>query len=564
MADNSKFVPPKGMRDWLPQETLLRQKLIRLIENQYQLYGFQPIDTPVMENIEVLQGKGGGENEKLMFKVQKRGEEYSNDIEILKLVEWIKTLVPFIESIDFSTNSSEITKSKLEDLKLAIRNVEVEFSNVELNVPGLVLDQIDLQDKFDSLTKRQKIQLLIRFIRNFENNSPTHFTMGIIRALVRKLSQEFSSIPVDISGDMGLRFDMTVPLARYYGNHANELPKPFRCYHIGPVWRADRPQKGRFREFYQCDIDIVGNPSSSCEVELLLATDRVLKALDIGKFKIRISHKELLSSVLQALGVESQFVPKIATAVDKLDKLPRDTVREEIRKSGISPDVFETIWTNVIELSLDKWGSPYFRETFSNTLLGSQIELIEKAVKEINPSANVVFDPLLVRGFDYYTGPVFEINVEDKDFTFSIGGGGRYDGLVEKLGGPKNTPAVGLSLGFERILTILMERGNWASEVLKTRVNTVYVVNDGKTEKDIQVLAENLRSHGIAVETGLEKKDKVKQFVAAQANGLEYAITDFVPGAQTFKVRQLSSRQDTEMNVEQLKARLPIYKGFLG
>ena len=477
MADNSKFVPPKGMRDWLPQETLLRQKLIRLIESHYQLYGFQPIDTPVMENIEVLQGKGGGENEKLMFKVMKRGREFSDVVENgVRITE--------SQSMDYNEFNSEVTISKQEG-PLSVEQITKAFS---------------------------------------ENMS-----------------------------DMGLRFDMTVPLARYYGNHANDLPKPFRCYHIGPVWRADRPQKGRFREFYQCDIDIIGSTSANSEVELLLATDRVLKALNVGKFKIRISHKELLSSILQALGVEPQFVPKIAIAVDKLDKQSRDTVREEIQKSGISPEVFSVVWINVIELSLDKWGSPLFMQTFLDTSLGREIKAIESAVLAVNPAANVVFDPLLVRGFDYYTGPVFEINVEDKDFIFSIGGGGRYDGLIEKLGGPKNTPAVGLSLGFERILTILMEKEGGISKTLQQRV---YVVNDGKSEKDIQVLAETLRSHGIAVETGLEKKDKVKQLVASQGNGLEYAITDFVPGTATFKVRQLSNRQDTDMTAEQLKAAL--------
>ena len=173
MSDNTKFGPPKGMRDWLPQETLLRQKLIHLIEQHYQLYGFQPIDTPAMENIEVLQGKGGGENEKLMFKVMKRGDDIN---------------------------------------KLAAK--------------------------------------LANPVREFS---------------IEEILQSVETI------DIGLRFDLTVPLARYYANHSNELPKPFRCYHIGPVWRADRPQKGRFREFYQCDIDIIGGASDSNEVELLLA-----------------------------------------------------------------------------------------------------------------------------------------------------------------------------------------------------------------------------------------------------------------------------------------------------
>ena len=483
MADNSKFVPPKGMRDWLPQETLLRQKLIRLIESHYQLYGFQPIDTPVMENIEVLQGKGGGENEKLMFKVMKRGEELSKEIENLNSEEKIELLIKTIKGMTPDPKEPEL-------------------------------------DKWNFL---------------------------VIKALSKKLIEEMEKAKFP---DMALRFDMTVPLARYYGNHANDLPKPFRCYHVGPVWRADRPQKGRFREFYQCDIDIVGGSSDNYEVELLLATDRVLKALNIGKFKIRISHKQLLSELLSGFGVDANGVAKISVAMDKLDKQSYEQVWKEIETLGHSLEVLNKV-DGFIKNALNKQVDPVHYKIGEAEKLWLQIESIRQKVHEINPEANVVFDPLLVRGFDYYTGPVFEINVEDKDFTFSIGGGGRYDGLIEKLGGPKNTPAVGLSLGFERILTILMEKEGGISKTLQQRV---YIVNDGKSEKDIQVLAETLRFHGIAVETGLEKKDKVKQLVAAQGSGLEYAITDFVPGATTFKVRQLSNRQDTEMNAEQLKA----------
>jgi histidyl-tRNA synthetase len=446
VADNSKFVPPKGMRDWLPQETLLRQKLIRLIESHYQLYGFQPIDTPVMENIEVLMGKGGGDNEKLMFKVMKRGDELGK--------AFVKQNISYEEWLD------EIT------------------GNVS---------------------------------------------------------------------DMGLRFDMTVPLARYYGNHTSELPKPFRCYHIGPVWRADRPQKGRFREFYQCDIDIVGGATDNCEVELLLATDRVLKALGVGSFVIRLSHKNLLPAILKNIGVPEEIIPKVAMAIDKLGKQTKESVFGEI--SGF---VAYDILNKIVKFIEDaKAGT---RELIPEVKsIDEQITSICDRVLAVNPNAKIFFDPLLVRGFDYYTGPVFEINVENPEFTLSVGGGGRYDGLIEKLGGPKNTPAVGLSLGFERILTILLEK---EGAVAKSTYPRVYLVNDGQAEKDIQTLAESLRSHGIAVETGLEKKDKVKQLVAAQGSGLEYAITDFMPGAQTFKVRQLSNRQDIEMNAEQLKAAL--------
>ncbi len=178
-----------------------------------------------------------------------------------------------------------------------------------------------------------------------------------------------------------------------------------------------------------------------------------------------------------------------------------------------------------------------------------KIDSIRQRVHAVNPEANVVFDPLLVRGFDYYTGPVFEINVEDKDFTFSIGGGGRYDGLIEKLGGPKGTPAVGISLGFERLMLVLAEKQKSASQAHFSRV---FIVNNGQPEKDILALGEQLRSEGIQVETSLENKKIGQQLEAAQKNGIEYAITEFQPGHKSYKVRKLSTREDREMPLAEL------------
>jgi histidyl-tRNA synthetase len=471
VSDNTKFGPPKGMRDWLPIETLLRQKLIRLIEHHYQLYGFQPIDTPVMENIEVMQGKGGGENEKLMFKVEKRGDEYASAFRAIALHK-------------------------------AFRK----------NVEGFAEEDNEINESVEEWEKR--------IINEFKSNS----------------------------SDMGLRFDLTVPLARYYANHSNDLPKPFRCYHIGPVWRADRPQKGRYREFYQCDIDIVGGASDSYEVELLLATDRVLKELKVGKFKIRVSDKRLLPTLLTGMGVDANQVAGVAVAIDKLDKQPQDQVMKEIEALGHSMEVLNKV-DGFIKNALHKQMDPVHFKIGEAEKIWLNIESIRQRVRAVNPEANVVFDPLLVRGFDYYTGVVFEINVEDKDFSFSIGGGGRYDGLIEKLGGPKGTPAVGISLGFERIMLLLAEK---EKSVAVTVYPRVFITNNGQPEKDILALAEQLRSEGIQVEACLEKKDFKKQMETAQTNGIDYAITDFKPGAKSYKVRQLSTRQDKEMPLAEL------------
>jgi histidyl-tRNA synthetase len=476
VSDNTKFGPPKGMRDWLPREILLRQKLIRLIERHYQLYGFQPIDTPALENIEVLQGKGGGENEKLMFEISKRAEDF-----FASLGKVIVTKPKLFRDLAIQQGTEPKPEAESPEKNAALRSEAIEV--------------------------RKEIV------------------------------------------DMGLRFDLTVPLARYVSNHWNDLPKPFRCYHVGPVWRADRPQKGRFREFYQCDIDIVGGASDDYEVELLLATDRVLKELNLGKFKIRVSHKQLLPDLLSGMGIDASQHPKIALSIDKLDKQPLAEVKKELSALSLSPEGSARLFSFLDEAT----GGLLDVKRYSGggvEPLWRMIEGIQKKVHEINREANVVFDPLLVRGFDYYTGPVFEINVEDKNFTFSIGGGGRYDGLIEKLGGPKGTTAVGVSLGFERILTILMERDPSATAVVYPRV---FIANNGQSEKEIQALAENLRSRGLQVETCLEKKDFVKQMKMAQENGIEYAITKFTPGGDKFVVRRLSTRQDEDMSLAKLE-----------
>jgi histidyl-tRNA synthetase len=475
--DDTKFGPPKGMRDWLPKETLLRQKLIRLIESHYQLYGFQPIDTPALENIEVLQGKGGGESEKLMFKILKRGEDLENE---LSPFEKLETLLGFLDRKEEKVSLDSYEKIWVENAKREIRKI----------------------------------------------------------------------ISEDKLVDMGCRYDLTVPLARYVANHYNDLPKPFRCYHIGPVWRADRPQKGRFREFYQCDIDIVGGASDAYEAELLLATDRVLRELKVGEFKIRISDKRLLPDILTGMGVDANGVAKIAVAIDKLDKQPLEEVWKEIESLGHSLEVLNKV-DSFLKNALHKKLDPAHIKIGQAVDLWKKIEAIRLKVLEVNPKANIVFDPLLVRGLDYYTGPVFEINVEDKNFSYSIGGGGRYDGLIEKLGGPKGTPAVGISLGFERILAILLEKEKSASRAMNA---CVYIASNGQTEKEILSLAESLRSKGLKVEACLElKKDFGKQMKAAQDSGMEYAIIEFKPGSDKLKVRRLSTRQDLEMTPAELQ-----------
>ena len=448
--------PPTGMRDWLPQDALLRQRLMETISSVYRLYGYLPIDTPVMEDLAVLLGKGGGENEKLLFKILKRGEKLA----------------------------------QAKDHELA---------------------------------------------------------------------------------DYGLRYDLTVPLARFVATHQGKIPKIFRRYHIGPVWRADRPQKGRFREFYQCDIDVIGGASSAYEVEIITATERVLKELNLGPYRFRLSDKRLLPLVLEGYGVAKNKVGPIMIALDKLDK-DVNQARREI-DDVLAPD--SEPWKKVTALLLRAyavrphdtgrhermaefkkyWASsdhPTLSVEIENIL--ANLQAIIASIQSINPDSNIVFDPILVRGMDYYTGPIYEAVVEG--FPSAVLGGGRYDDLIGQFAGRK-IPAVGCSIGFERILAILEERT--AGQAVAASPRALLICDEGDVDL-LQRQAEQLRNEGLCVETYLDYDDVGKQFKYAEAAGITWAIKRFDAASSSVTVRYLPERKDLALPLSEFKARLGVKK----
>jgi histidyl-tRNA synthetase len=442
------------MRDWLPQDALLRQHLMETISKVYRLYGYLPIDTPAMEDLSVLLDKGGGENEKLLFKVLKRGEK-----------------------LDEARSGGDLA-------------------------------------------------------------------------------------------DYGLRFDLTVPLARFVATHQGKLPKVFRRYHIAPVWRADRPQKGRFREFYQCDIDVVGGASPDYEVEIITATERVLKELNLGKYRFRLSDKRLLPLVLRGFGVSEEQVGPITVVLDKLDKIARAEVLTDIRKIlSQNKNALGRVESFVEEAaearSTEKGrlaGPDDFKGLFEkvpNQAVRSELQAILDnltniihAVRTVNPDSATTFDPVLVRGMDYYTGPVYEAVVEG--YPSAILGGGRYDDLIGQFAG-KKIPAVGCSIGFERILSILQER---KSGQASATVSRVLLVNDGQPDDLLQQQAEQLRNAGICVETYLDPDDPGKQFKYAETACILWAIRRFNPSSSAVTVRYLPERRDLTMPLADFLARL--------
>jgi len=340
--------PVTGMKDILPAEMQIRDYVIRLIKETYSGFGFSSIETPCVEHIENLCSKQGGDNEKLIFKILKRGEK--------------------------------------------------------LNLETAVNEQ-DLVDS-------------------------------------------------------GLRYDLTVPLSRYYSNNANNLPMPFKALQIGSVWRADRPQRGRFRQFVQCDIDILGEASYLAEVELILATTTLLGKLNFKNFKVRIYDRRLLKAMAAYCGFVEESYDTVFIILDKMDKIGMDGVAAELLEAGFEKASIDKYLELFEKITGDRAGLEFCAKELAEVCEGDAAENLMQIMDCVNKvkaaDFDLVFDPTLVRGMSYYTGSIFEI--EMAEFSSSVGGGGRYDKMIGKFTGME-TCACGFSIGFERIVTILLENG---------------------------------------------------------------------------------------------------------
>ena len=405
-----KKKPVTGMKDILPKEMAIRDYCIGLIKETYRTFGFCSVETPCVEHIENLNSKQGGENEKLIFKILKRGE-----------------------------------KLKLEEAK----------------------EELDLVDG-------------------------------------------------------GLRYDLTVPLSRYYSNNANELPSPFKALQMGNVWRADRPQRGRYRQFMQCDIDILGEPTILAEIELILATTTLLGRLDFKNFTIRINDRRILKAMAAYSGFPETDYDTVFIILDKMDKIGLDGVREELLKEGYAEASVDKYLELFEKVTADTTGVQYLQETLGDFLPAEVAENLKTIIASVESTKSaefkMAFDPTLVRGMSYYTGPIFEISMDE--FGGSVGGGGRYDEMIGKFTG-QATPACGFSIGFERIVMLLLERG---FQIPGAGKKTAYLIEKNMPEnKLLQILdeAKQARADGSIVNIAIMKKNKKFQKEQMQAEGYE-------------------------------------------
>jgi histidyl-tRNA synthetase len=391
--------PARGMRDFLPEDVRRREHVIAVIEDVYRRYGFEPLETPALENIETLTGKYGEEGNKLIFKVLRRGE--------------------------------------------------------------------------------------------YESSGET---------------------------DLALRYDLTVPLARVVAEHRGKLPKFFKRYQIQPVWRADRPARGRFREFYQCDVDAIGSTSPVVEAEMLSAVSEVLGRLGFTDFTIQLNHRALLTALLNGAGIEPALHATSLVAIDKLDKIGREGVRDDMMARGVNQASGDRVLDAFEDLDL-------FDRIVAQAEGGAAARQNVAAILELAESTpaggRVKLTPRLARGLSYYTGAIMEAAVPD--LAGSVGGGGRYDGLIGMFSGER-IPACGFSLGLERILVVMTERNMFPPDLATAAADVMVTLFEGEPIENALKLANELRATGLRVDVYPEPDKLGKQLKYAASRGVTFVI----------------------------------------
>ena len=424
MASNTQ--PPRGMRDFLPDDVRKREYVIGVIKEVYERYGFEPLETPAAENIETLLGKYGEEGNQLIFKILKRG---------------------------------------------------------------------------------------------------VHASTG--------------------EADLALRYDLTVPLARVVAEYRDKLPKFFKRYQIQPVWRADRPARGRFREFYQCDVDVIGSRSMIVEAELIAAASEALEKLGFKDFIVRINHRELITGLLGCAGIALEHHEAALVALDKLDKIGREGVKKELTERGIAEVAATRLLNFFGELGSLEHAADIAvgddlatrQQGLNSAILGRLVEFVganEKGAKGVDElqailkhataiglGKRIKIDPSLARGLSYYTGAIIEINV--KDLPGSLGGGGRYDNLIGMFSG-QNVPACGFSLGLERIIVVMTERQMFPDSRVSSPADGMVTIWDEESSAESAKLATDLRDAGLRIELYPEADKLGKQFKYAAERGIPFVV----------------------------------------
>ena len=450
---STKTQPARGMRDFLPEDVRKREYVIGVVKEVYERYGFEPLETPAVENIETLMGKYGEEGNQLIYKILKRG---------------------------------------------------------------------------------------------------VHESTG--------------------EADLALRYDLTVPLARVVAEYRDKLPKFFKRYQIQPVWRADRPARGRYREFYQCDVDVLGSRSMIVETEICAAAAEVLTKLGFNDFCVRINHRKALTGILAVAGVALDKHESALIALDKLDKIGREGVEKEFASRGVNASAGSALlnfFSALVELDHATEIADQTQQALNKAIIGRIVEFVgdnelgAQGVEELQSiidfaeSAGIgeklKIDPSLARGLSYYTGAIMEINV--KDLAGSLAGGGRYDNLVGMFSG-QDVPACGLSLGLERILVVMSERGMFPAHFGASQADVMVAIRDdtSRSAEESLRLARELRSARIRTDLyPVGDATLGVQYKYGASRGIPLAV---VPADEEVLIRDLRSREEFTVSRKECVTRL--------
>ncbi|WP_310556344.1 histidine--tRNA ligase [Flavobacterium sp.] len=550
---------PKGTRDFSPAEVAKRQYIIQKIKTNFEKFGFQPIETPSFENSETLMGKYGEEGDRLIFKILNSGEylEKFNDF-LLKIVE--ESLFYHKESIVHFNNLNVEDGIKL--VEDDIVKFTSDFQKI-INIKNLNY----FEDEKISINLIEDLyNLLIDFIHNPENGlgkdrfilmDELHLkdvSLKIFASFYLKLKSKYLASYIS---EKALRYDLTVPFARYVVQHQNEIEFPFKRYQIQPVWRADRPQKGRFREFFQCDADVVGSTSLWQEVELVQLYDSVFTDLGLNKVTIKINNRKILSGIAEVIGASDKLID-FTVALDKLDKIGEDGVKKEMIEKGISETAIEKVqplfhFTGSIAEKIEKLAT-----LLSSSVDGmkgvEELQFICDNVSSLGLSSSILdLDVTLARGLNYYTGAIFEVAPPATVSMGSIGGGGRYDDLTG-IFGLKNMSGVGISFGLDRIYLVIEELNLFPETVTST--SKAIFLNFGNEETKYAMKAiSNLRKSGLKVELYPDNVKIGKQFQYADKRGIPFAVIvgDEEMKNDQFSLKNLASGEQQKVSFEELK-----------
>lgn len=452
---------PQGTRDFGPDVVRKRNYILNTIKTVFELYGFQPLETPAMENLDTLMGKYGEEGDKLIYRVLDSGNPFDQDF-FASLVQMMENKIQLFEVVQRRDGLSHLS---IEDYKK------------------------NLIDAYNTLLIDKSNQAQLK----------------------------------KITSGKALKYDLTIPFARYVAMNHSQLTFPFKRYQVQPVWRADRPQRGRYREFYQCDADVVGSNALLNEVELASIYHEVFSRLKLDGYELRINHRKILTALAETCGGADKMMD-ITITIDKLDKIGIGKVKEELTQRGLTAEQ-----VNIIEKYLSITGT-------NDEILNSLLEIIgssetgKKGIEQVSfvlsnlqlQTLNLKLDPTLARGLNYYTGIIFEAKAPEIVKMGSIGGGGRYDDLTGLFGVP-NIPGVGISFGVDRIYDVMEELNLFPPDVHVGTQVLFFNLGEAESKKSFELM-QQLRQRGVSSELYHETAKFDKQFKYAEKKNIPFVV----------------------------------------